>query len=164
MTKVDLLEILSVFTREATADIIMPTRVQKGDEKQLFRAADVHRMRLPDSSAAQKKAPYIIHQIITGRDTQTSGKPVSASATVRSIFCAYNDNEEEGGLMLLNLMERLRIALLERVVIGDRFQLDLETGLESLIYPDDTAPYYCGEMSSTWILPAIKREVKNLWQ
>lgn len=164
MTRVDLLEVLSVFTRETTADIIMPARVQKGDAEQTFRAADIHKMRLPDSSAAQKKAPYIIHQIITGRDTQTSGKPVSSFATVRSIFCVYNDNEEEGGLMLLGLMERLRIALLERIVIGDRYQLDLEVGLECLIYPDDTAPYYAGEMSSTWKLPAIKREVKNVWQ
>jgi len=165
VTKVDLLEVLSVATREVTADIIMPVRRQKEDKTEPEpRAAGIHKMRLPDSSAAQKKAPYIIHQIITGRDTQTSGKPVSASVTVRSIFCVYNDNEEEGGLMLLNLMERLRIALLERVVIGDRFQLDLEAGLECLIYPDDTAPYYAGEMSSTWILPAVRREVKNIWQ
>jgi len=164
VTRLDLLGVLCDVTREATADIIMPARMQKGDEEQLFRTADVHRMRLPDSSAAQKKAPYIIHQAITSRDTQPAGERVSSVATVRSIFCVYNDNEEEGGLMLLGLMERLRIHLLRQVVIGVRYQLDLEAGMESLIYPDDTAPYYAGEMSSTWILPAIKREVKNIWQ
>lgn len=164
MTRLDLLEALSVFTRRVTADIIMPTKVQKKGEEQLFRAADVHKMRLPDSSAAQKKAPYIIHQIITGRDKQTSGERADASATVRSIFCVYNENEEEGGLMLLGLMERLRISMLKEVVIAERYKLDLEAGLEILIYPDDTAPYYAGEMSSTWEHPAIKREVQNVWQ
>lgn len=39
---------------------------------------------------------------------------------VRSIFAVYNDDEQEGGLMLLNLMERLRIRLLREVVIGRR--------------------------------------------
>ena len=62
--------------------------------------------------------------------------------------------------MLLNLMERLRIYLLKQVVIGGQFQLDLKAGLESLVYPDDTAPYYAGEMLSTWILPAVEREVR----
>lgn len=164
MTKTDLLNVLTDVTKEVTANLIMPVRIQKKDEVQMFRAADVHKMRLPDSSAAQKKAPYIIHQIITSKDSQVSGQLVRSSATVRSIFCVYNENEEEGGLVLLNLMERLRIALLKRVVIGDRFQLDLEVGLESLIYPDDSAPYYTGEMSSTWKIPAIKREVEGVWQ
>ena len=62
--------------------------------------------------------------------------------------------------MLVNLMERLRISLLRKVVIGGQFQLDLEAGLETLIYPDDTAPYYAGEMISTWKLPSVEREVR----
>lgn len=63
--------------------------------------------------------------------------------------------------MLLNLIERLRIHLLQTVVIGQKYQLDLEAGLETLIYPEETAPYYAGEMISTWKLPAIEREVRK---
>ena len=74
---------------------------------------------------------------------------------------SYNDDEQEGGLMLLNLMERLRIRLLREVVIGRRFQLDLESGLETFIYPDDTAPYYAGEMTTTWRVPGVEREVRQ---
>ena len=37
---------------------------------------------------------------------------------------------------------------------------DLETGLETVIYPDDTAPYYLGEMASRWKLPGMIREGK----
>ncbi len=153
MTAVILLEKLKAFTENATKDLIMPTKMQKGDTEQGYRAAEVHMMRLPDSSAATKKAPYIIHQIITGKDTTDS------TVVVRSIFCVYNDNEEEGGLMLLNLIERVRLSLLKSGTVGNQFTLDVNAGLERLIYPDDTAPFYAGEMISTWKMPTVKREV-----
>ncbi len=153
MTAVILLEQLKAFTEEATKDLIMPTKMQKGDTEQTYRAAEVHKMRLPDSGSATKKAPYIIHQVITGKDTTES------QTKVRSIFCVYNENEEEGGLMLLNLVERMRIALLKAGTVGNQFTLDINAGLERLIYPDDTAPFYAGEMISVWEMPTVKREV-----
>ena len=141
--------------------VIMPVKIQSEGEEQQYRAAEVYLMRLPDGSAAKKKAPYIIHQAITSKDTQPSGELEAGAAVVRSIFAVYNDDEQEGGLMLLNLMERLRIRLLREVVIGRRFQLDLESGLETFIYPDDTAPYYAGEMTTTWRVPGVEREVRQ---
>ncbi len=163
MNKVFLLKALQKFTVEETGDIIMPTRVQKGDTDAISRAAEVHLMRLPDSSAAHKKVPYILHQLITGIDVQAEGSHEESSAVVRTIFAAYNENEEEGGLMLLNLMERLRIGLLRERVLDERYQLDLKPGLEMLVYPEDTQPYYAGEMVSTWKIPSIKREVVSEW-
>ena len=161
MTRIDLLEQLRAVTAEVTADLIMPVKPQKDDggKAPVSRAADVFLMRLPDSKSAGKKAPYIIHQLITSKDVQTAGQREQAEAVVRSIFCVYNDDEQEGGLMLLNLMERLRLTLLRKVVIAKRYQLNLEAGLECLVYPDDTAPFFAGEMVSTWKLPAIEREV-----
>lgn len=162
MTRIALLDRLRDETVAATEDIIMPVARQKEDkEPPQSRAAEVYRTRLPDGSAAKKKAPYILHQILTGQDTQASGQRIFSRATVRTIFCVYNADEQEGGLMLLNLMERLRIRLLRKVVIGDQFTLDLEAGLETLIYPEDTAPYYAGEMMSVWKLPAVEREVRQ---
>lgn len=164
MTKVILLERLRDFTREATKQIIMPVARQEEDkEPPLPRAAGVYLMRLPDSSLYQKRAPYILHQIITGKDGQDPGQQPYASATVRSIFCVYHDDEQEGGLLLLNLMERLRIALGEQAVVGKQFRLDKKAGLETLVYPDTIAPYYGGELISTWILPPVERKL-NLWQ
>lgn len=159
MTRIILLERLRDFTKASTADLIMPVRLQKGDTEQTYRPADVYLMRLPDGTSAAKKAPYVLHQLITGMDRQPQGKIVTSSAKVRSICCVYNEDEQEGGLMLLNLTERLRVALLKQVVIGKQFTLDLDAGLEVMIYPDDTAPYYVGEMISTWKLPAVEREV-----
>lgn len=161
MNRIDLLQTLKAFTEAATGDMHMPVSVQKGDAAQDDRAAEVHLMRLPDGKAARRKAPYIIHQLITAKDQQNEGKWPEATAQVRSIFCVYHSNEEEGALMLLNLVERLRIALLRQVVIGERYELNLQTGLEALYYPDDTAPYFMGEMVSTWKLPPVQREVRQ---
>lgn len=137
----------------------MPTSQQKGDKAQACRPAEVYLMRLPDSSAVKKKAPYIIHQVITGADKQASGELPQASAIIRTVFCVYAIDEQEGALALLGLMERLRIELLRQKVIGRQFELDLEAGLETLIYTDNTAPYFIGEMLSVWQIPAIEREV-----
>ena len=159
MNRIMLLEALRDVTKDATADLIMPTKIQRADEEQQFRPPDVYLMRLPDGNSAMKKAPYIIHQAITSKDSQPSGGRVNSRASIRSIFAVYNSDEQEGGLMLLNLMERVRIRLLSQVVIGDQFTLDLDAGLETIVYPDNTAPYFIGEMSTTWKIPAVEREV-----
>lgn len=158
MTHITLLEQLKLFTDDAVKDILLPVRLQKGDTEQQRRSADVYLMRLPDSTAATKKAPYIIHQFVTSKDTQPAGRQESGSSVVRSVFCVYCDNEQEGALYLLNLMERLRIRLLQQVIIGQQYQLDLEAGVEMLIYPENSAPYYAGEMSTTWKMPSVERE------
>ena len=160
-SRVDLLERLKEVTQDAIKDLILPVRIQREGEDQSYRSADVYLMRLPDSKSATKKAPYIIHQLITGRDMQDEGQRVTSTVQVRSIFCVYSDDEQEGGLMLLGLMERLRIKLLKQVVIGERYQLDLTQAAEALIYPDDTAPYFAGAMVTTWKIPSIEREVRQ---
>lgn len=160
-SRVDFMERLKETTQEAVKDLILPVRIQREGEEQSYRAANVYLMRLPDSKSATKKAPYIIHQLITAKDAQAEGQRPNATVQVRSIFCVYNDDEQEGGLMLLGLIERLRIALLKRVVIGERYILDLSDGAEVLIYPDDTAPYFAAEMLTTWQIPSIEREVRQ---
>ena len=161
MTRTVLLEHLRDLTEEATEGVLLPVKRQKGDGESLLpRPAKIYLMGLPEAGAAVKKAPYILHQIVTGKDTQKPGDfQPEAQAVVRSIFCVYHEDGQEGSLALLGLMERVRIALLEQVVIGKQFKLDLSAGLETLVYPDDTAPYYIGEVVSTWELPGITRKV-----
>ncbi len=162
MTRVNLLETLKVETELATQDLFLPVAKQREDPLEPEpRTPEVFLMRLPDSQSAKKKAPYVLHQFITGKDSQPAKTITNAEATVRTIFCVYHQDEQQGGLALLGLMERLRIHLLKKRVIGKQFQLDMEAGLESLVYPDDTAPYFAGEMISTWKLPAVEREVRE---
>ena len=160
MTKLVLLKQLKEFTEERVKDLLLPVAQQKEDEEPpKDRPAEVYRARLPDSRAAKKKDPYILHQVITGKDAQSPGSPSISLVTVRTVFCVYHKDEQEGGLALLNLMERLRIAMLEEGIVGGQFILDREAGLESLVYPDNAAPYYTGEMISVWKLPIIERKV-----
>lgn len=164
MTGIKLLEALKERTIEATKDLLMPVRQQKSDSEPIEpRAAQIFLARVPDGKSADKKAPYILHQITTGKDVQEPGQLVECQRVVRSIFCVYSADEQEGGLMLLNLMERVRISLLKDPIIGKQFVLDLDAGLEMFIYPDDTAPYFIGEMASTWDMPKVKREVPEIW-
>ena len=57
----------------------------------------------------------------------------------------------------MNLMEQLRIALLHWPVLGKQYQLDLQAGLETLVYPENLSPYYAGEMISVWKMPPVAR-------
>ncbi|MCL2487351.1 MAG: hypothetical protein FWE80_01570 [Oscillospiraceae bacterium] len=166
MTKVRFLEVLKTFTEDAVSGILLPVQEQKEDGGVTPdpREAEVYSMRLIKSTSAKKAAPYIIHQIITGKDSQVPGGQCAGFAVVRSIFCVYNEDEQEGALSLLELMERLRIALLKAVVIGGAFMLDLTEGVEMLVYPDDTSPFYAGEMVSTWSIPGVPREVPEMWE
>ncbi len=154
MTANILLDVLKEFTERAVSELIMPVQMQRGDTEQQYRSADIYKMRLPDSNSAQKKAPYIIHQVITGKH-----KTDENDINIRSIFCVYCNDEQEGALMLLNLMERLEIELLKSVVLGKQFKLDRDKGIEFIIYPDNTAPFFAGEMSTVWKLPVIKDEI-----
>ena len=74
MTRLNLLDALTSFTNEVMREILLPVRRQKGDEAEpAERPPLVYRQRLPDIKSATAKAPYILHQIVTGEDTQ---KPV----------------------------------------------------------------------------------------
>lgn len=165
MTTVNLLESLKAFTIESTKDLIMPVKPSEEVEEPEPRTVGVYIGHLPEFSSVKRKAPCILHQIVTRKDIQHPGEPFpDTAAVVRSAICVYNESEEEGGLMLLGLMERLRIALLKKVVLDKQFKLDLQAGLESLVYDSTgskpTHPYYLGEMISVWrIFHTIEREV-----
>lgn len=158
MSKVILLNELRDFTLEVTRDLIFPVAMQKEDkEPPAPRAVEVFRMRLPDSKAAKKKAPYILHQFLNDKIIQLEGQRADDTVTVRSIFCIYNPNEQEGGLSLLSLMDQVKLSLIERPIVGGQFVLDLKAGMESMAYTEDSAPYYAGEMITNWIMPPVKR-------
>ena len=161
MTKQDLLDALCDFTQEAVKDLLLPVELQEDDEAQPPpRAPDVYSMGLPEFAQAEKKAPLIIHQIITANDVWPEGgaEPVS-KAVVRTVFGIYHPDSQEGPLSLLGLIERVRIALWRQRVIGKQFKLDMKAGVDYLIYDKQLPPFYAGEMLTTWSLPSVKLEV-----
>lgn len=153
MTAMKLLEDLKAFQLDAVKDLMLKTAPNEQNPS-TRRAAEVYTGRLPDSKSAKKKCPYILNQYVTGRDTEDQ-----SVVTIRSVFAVYDDDEQDGSCSLLTMMERVRVALRRQVVIGEQFELDLKTGLEPMAYPEDTAPFFIGEMSTTWKLPVVRREV-----
>ena len=160
------------FIEDAIKDLRLPVRAQNKDDEADFaenpdhawKVPDVYLMRLPDSKEAKKKVPYVLVQLITAQDFQEQGQLDDSTAVIRIICCVYDKDEQSGALNLLNLASRIRIALLKNCAIGGNkaFVLDKTEKLEFMAYPDDTAPYYPGEMIGVWHIPPIPREVR-LW-
>lgn len=171
-TKVGLLYALKAFTEKSTGAMLLPVQRQSRDEREpADRAASVFLARLPDMTSFEKKAPFILHQAVTGLDeigntNKGTGMQIRrdliSTCVVRSVFCVYSQDEQEGGLLLLNLMEEMRTALLlYPTMLNKVFELDLDEGISQMVYPETgergTAPYYLGEMVTQWKLPTIKR-------
>lgn len=159
MTMLEALEILKKFLEDITADMIFPVALQKGDTENEPRCPTVYKMRLPSSKRYEKYAPYILVQLVNGIDQHPHASKSEASFFVRLVFVVYNEDEQEGAAMLLNLIDRVRIHLLEQVVIGNKIVLDTDKGLEYIVYPDDTAPYYAGEIVGTFYASPIERKI-----
>lgn len=156
MTSVMLLEALKLRTEDVTDGLLMPVKPTKEEPEPDIRKPAVYKARLPDEKASNKYAPYVLHTIVN------TSYP-DGLANVRTLFCVYSPDEQEGGLMLLNLMERIRISLMSNPVLEKQFRLDDEGGIEQLVYPDDTAPFYLGEMMSVWKMPPVRREERSVW-
>ncbi len=170
-TKVGLLYALKAFTERATGGMTFPVKRQKTDaEEPEPRAPKVYLMRLPDMTSFDKKAPFILHQIVTGEDAIVNTRHGNAGATnmalkctaaVRTVFCVYHPDEQEGALALLTLMEQMRLALLTHPLLRKQFDMDMKEGVSQAIYPDNgergTAPFYLGEMVTEWNLPPVQR-------
>ncbi len=170
-TKVGLLFALKGFTIRTVKGLPMPVKRQKQDEREPKpRPAEVYLTRLPDMTSFEKKAPFILHQAVTSDDGleninkgtgQQTRLEMKSIAVIRSVFCVYHPDEQEGGLALLNLMEEMRIALLMYPLLNNVFELDLKEHISQMVYPETgergTAPFYLGEMVTTWKLPPVTR-------
>lgn len=170
-TKVGLLYALKKFTERVTGDMKLPVKRQSRDEREPEpRPAAVFMTHLPDMTSFDKKAPFILHQVVTGDNGirnankgmgQQIRREMRRDCVIRSVFCVYNPDEQEGGLALLNIMEEMCVSLLQFPILDEVFVLDLDEGISQMVYPETgergTAPYYLGEMVTTWKLPPIKR-------
>lgn len=162
MTPLELLDALKAFIEENTKDILLPVRVDRKSGEAKERPAEVYKMRLPTKDAETKRIPYVLLQYIKSTDTQTAGEPPESSCMVRIVAATYSEDGEEGALCVLNLLTRIRIALLRDGVIAERFML--KPPIEMIVYPDSTPPYYLGEMMTEWRMPIVESEVQKVWQ
>lgn len=161
MTPLELLDALKAFIEQKTKDIILPVRVDRKSGESKERPAEVYKMRLPDKDAETQRIPYILLQYIKSTDAQEAGQRPESNCMIRIVVATYSENGEDGALCVLNILTRIRIALLRDGVIAERFML--KPPLEMIVYPDSTPPYYLGEMMTEWRMPIIESEVQNVW-
>ena len=141
---------------------MLATNPEKGGAPDT-RAARVYKMRLPErdvGNATEKRVPYIILQVLTGMDEYNPGDPQDSTCKVRIIVCTYSEDGGEGANDVLNVISRIRIALLKAGEVGAQFLL--RSPLEYIIYPNDANPFFYGEIMSIWEMPVIRREVNAL--
>lgn len=162
MTPVVLLERLKEFVEEETKDLILSVKVKNGGGGPKERAPEVHLMRLPDKESETQQIPYILLQFIKGVDEQEEGERRNSECNVRVVVATYSEDGGAGALDVLNVITRIRVALLKAGVVGEQFLL--KQPIEYIVYPDSTAPYYLGEMMTLWEMPVIEREVQSVWQ
>ncbi|MCL2107810.1 MAG: hypothetical protein FWH20_00500 [Oscillospiraceae bacterium] len=133
MTVNVLLDGLKSFIEENTKDIILPVRLVKNKttpeyekrkgEDVTHRPPKVYKMRLPTKEAETNEIPYILLQFLTGKDQQKPGEPPDSECHIRIIVATYSEDGSEGAGDLLNVLVRIRTALLKAGVVGNQFLL-----------------------------------------
>jgi hypothetical protein len=161
LTTLGLLDCLAEFVRENTKDIILEARGSETCDGERFpdntRAANIYKMRLPDEQSILDKVPYILLQVLASEDMQEEGQNPISYCKIRIVIVTYSADYSKGAIDVLNLTERIRIALLKQRTIGGKYKLDMP--VERIIYNDDQAPYFDGELMTNWFLPPIQQEV-----
>lgn len=161
MTPIFLLEELADFVEKKTKDIILQVRVRKGGVEDKERPAMVYKMELPNKDDRTQKIPYILLQFLNGKDDKKPQELEESIGTIRIVIATYSEDAGKGKYDVLNLISRIRSELEKVGIIGEKFAL--EKPLEYIVYPDNTAPYYLGEMITNWSMPTIKREMPDIW-
>ncbi len=161
MNRVMLLEALKVRQAEDLKDLLMPT-VPKKDKPSVLRTVEIFKGKLPDRKSETEKAPYIVNAVLNSNFYRDPGEEPTSEVTVRSTLCVYNENNEEGTLMLLNLLERLRISYTKNPIVDGVFEclFDKEHPIQDLVYPDETMPFFMADQVTVWSLPPVEREVR----
>lgn len=154
MTLENLLDDLKAFLQEDLKEIRLPVN-PKSNEDTAPRAFTVYKMGLPEPEDWEGRIPYIILQMLNGTDSEKEN-----TVKVRILITLFNRDREEGRMTLLHVVQKLRLDLQRKGVIGRRFVL--QQPFEYLFYTDDTGPYHLAEIMTVFSVPPIERDVFGL--
>ncbi len=163
MNRVMLLEALKVRQTEDLKDLLMPAVPTKKNPEPGIRPVQIFQGKTPDKNSETEKAPYIVNAILNSTFYRNPGEEPTSLVTVRSTLCVYNKDNEEGAMMLLNLLERLRISYTMNPILDKTFQclFDKDNPIQDLVYPDETMPFFMADQVTVWSLPPVEREVRK---
>lgn len=120
------------------------------------RAPKVFLMNTPERNDMLSQIPYLLIQFLTGKDKRDADTgDEESTVNVRIIIALYDDDGEDGGMQVLEVIERIRIMLQKGRLLDQQYMLQLPFDYE--VYPDDTGAYYLGEINMVWSIPGIER-------
>lgn len=120
------------------------------------RPPGVYLMNLPERSDWISRVPYILIQFLSSKDKyDKEDKDDQATADIRVLIAVYCQDGEDGGLQVLEIIERIRVMLQSGMLLDGNYMLIKPFDAE--VYPDDTGNYFLGEINMTWSVPTIQR-------
>lgn len=159
MTPIELLQNLKIVTEKSLSEMRLEVKGEPGTQEVTRRRPTVFLGKLPaKKEKLTKYIPYVLIRILSGADEQRQGNKSTAIASTRFIVATYSE-DDSGYIDCLNIINRLRLNLLEAGIVGNKFLLK-DQKIEWLMYEDDTGPYTIGEMVMEWDLPPIERKVQ----
>lgn len=155
MTPIFLVEAIAGLIETLVAQTSLPAKSEGNGPEEKTPAVYMHEV----GDAEEKLAPYILVQVVNGKDVIDEEHGHMSKCSVKIKIAAYSGEDAQGAVLdLLNLMTMIRTALEKQIVFGHQFILDLTAGLEYLLCPENPADYRIGELMTTWDIPLIERE------
>ncbi|MDP5277145.1 hypothetical protein [Chengkuizengella axinellae] len=110
---------------------------------------------LPPKKGNQPEAefPYIIVRLVEGEDEKEE-----STTTIKMLFGTYSE-DVQGFHDVLNLMEKVRQALLKKRTIDNKFRMELPYKWE--VPEEQPHPEWFGMSISKWIIPKVLEENMN---
>lgn len=117
----------------------------------------VHLGALPSKTAANRDDP--VFPLIIIRPMEGDSDNSESRAKVKLLFGTQSE-DDSGFIEVLNLMERVRIILMRQRIIDKKFRIEPDWKWRFL--EDQPEPQWICQAETTWTLPQIRQEVKNL--
>lgn len=161
MGLVNLMETVRNFIEDDLKEIRLKVKQAEWNDQPLERAVKVFAYMTPNPSDNTEAVPYILLQFVKGADDEDKETSIQEStATIRGYIALYDWEAKEGQMAILNVIEKLRLDLLSRGVIGGKYEL--LKPFEYRFYDDMTMPYHEAEFIMNWRIQPVKRIIPEL--
>lgn len=159
MTTECLINALAEIIQEATSDLIMKSAQSEGIP--VSRAPEILKYALDKPDQWKKCVPYVLIMPTGGSTTQFTGGERHATEGILLVCAAYDRESEAKGLKAVSvLMDRIKIAILKRPVIGKYFTINLEAApFEWKPYLEGSEPYFIADANLLFNVPPVQTEV-----
>ena len=104
----------------------------------------------PAAEEYEHLLPAVVVRAVQYKDGEFDDDIGELTLTITVGAYSHDPLNREGPWMVLNLLERIRQALLRKRVIDDRFETGAPMSWE--LYDERTRPLWFGEMTTTWAI------------